>query len=171
MADSYGTDCGVTGMKNYLHIFIKGRLVLFLIVYLTILYTSDSAKNIPMDQIAQTMEQDSAIVSLNQETRADLKHYYQTDDRDIDGYFFYKAASPMAVEEICIMKANDNDQAAALLESANSHLSSQKQVFEGYGTDQMALLNNAVVGKKGNYVYYMCGADAQNWRLTFLSLI
>ena len=113
-------------MKNYLHIFIKGGLVLFLIVYLTILYTSDSAKNIPMDQIAQTMEQDSAIVSLNQETRADLKHYYQTDDRDIDGYFFYKAASPMAVEEICIMKANDNDQAAALLESANSHLSSQK---------------------------------------------
>ena len=98
-------------MKNYLHIFIKGGLVLFLIVYLTILYTSDSAKNIPMDQIAQTMEQDSAIVSLNQETRADLKHYYQTDDRDIDGYFFYKAASPMAVEEICIMKANDNDQA------------------------------------------------------------
>ena len=77
----------------------------------------------------------------------------------------------MAVEEICIMKANDNDQAAALLESANSHLSSQTQVFEGYGTDQMALLNNAVVGKKGNYVYYMCGADAQNWRLTFLSLI
>ena len=77
--------------------------------------------------------------------------------RDIDGYFFYKAASPMAVEEICIMKANDNDQAAALLESANSHLSSQKQVFEGYGTDQMALLNNAVVGqKRENYVYYMC---------------
>ena len=37
--------------------------------------------------------------------------------------------------------------------------------------DQMALLNNAVVGKKGNYVYYMCGADAQNWRTAFLSMI
>lgn len=23
MADKYGTDCGVKGMKNYLHIFIK----------------------------------------------------------------------------------------------------------------------------------------------------
>ena len=77
----------------------------------------------------------------------------------------------MAVEEICVMKARDNAQAATLLESANSHLSSQKQVFEGYGTDQMALLNNAAVGKKGNYVYYMCGADAQKWRSAFLSLI
>ena len=51
------------------------------------------------------------------------------------------------------------------------YLKYQKQVFEGYGTDQMALLNNAVVGKKGNYVYYMCGADAQNWRTAFLSMI
>ena len=153
MADKYGTDCGVKGMKNYLHIFIKGAFVLFLIAYLTVLYTSDSAKN------------------LNKEARSDLKHYYQTDDRNIDGYFFYKAASPMAVEEICIMKATDNTQANTLLENANAHLSGQKQVFEGYGTDQMALLNNAVVGKKGNYVYYMCGADAQNWRTAFLSMI
>ena len=59
MADKYGTDCGVKGMKNYLHIFIKGAFVLFLIAYLTVLYTSDSAKNVPMEQIAQTMEQDS----------------------------------------------------------------------------------------------------------------
>ena len=55
MADKYGTDCGVKGMKNYLHIFIKGAFVLFLIAYLTVLYTSDSAKNVPMEQIAQTM--------------------------------------------------------------------------------------------------------------------
>lgn len=158
-------------MKNYIHIVGKGGLVLFLAAYLTVLYTSDSAKNIPMEQISQTMEQNQDIVSLNQETRSDLKRYYQTDDRSIDGYFFYKAASPMAVEEICIMKARDSEQANTLLESANSHLSSQKQVFEGYGTDQMALLNNAIVAKKGNYVYYMCGADAQNWRTAFLSLI
>ena len=171
MAHTHGTDSGVTGMKKYLHIIIKSGLVIFLAAYLTILYTSDSARNVPMDTIAQSMEQDSEITSLNQETRTDLKHYYQTDDRSIDGYFFYKAASPMAVEEICIMKARDSAQAAALLESANSHLSSQKQVFEGYGTDQMALLNNAVTGKKGNYVYYICGASAQKWRSAFLSLI
>ncbi len=171
MADTHGTDSGVTGMKNYLHIMIKSGFILSLVVYLAALYSSDSAKNVPMDTIAQSMEQDASITSLNKEDRTDLKHYYQTDDRSIDGYFFYKAASPMAVEEICIMKAKDSTQAAELLESANSHLSSQKQVFEGYGTDQMALLNNAVTGKKGNYVYYMCGADAQSWHSAFLSLI
>ena len=51
MADTHGTDSGVTGMRNYLHIFIKSGLVLFLIAYLTVLYTSDSAKNIPMQTL------------------------------------------------------------------------------------------------------------------------
>ena len=37
MADTHGTDSGVTGMRNYLHIFIKSGLVLFLIAYLTVL--------------------------------------------------------------------------------------------------------------------------------------
>ena len=101
-----------------------------------------------MEQIAQTMEQNSDITSLNKEARSDLKHYYQTDDRNIDGYFFYKAASPMAVEEICIMRPLTIPRQILCLKMQNAHLSGQKQVFEGYGTDQMALLNNAVVGKK-----------------------
>ena len=37
MADSHGTDSGVTGMKKYLHIIIKGGLVIFLAAYLTVL--------------------------------------------------------------------------------------------------------------------------------------
>lgn len=153
------------------HFIIKSAMVIFLVIYLGALYNSDNAKNIPVDQIAQVLEQEQSITSLNQEGRTDLKHYYQTDDRDLDGYFFYKSASPMAVEEISIMKAQNRGQADSLLQSAQAHLSSQKQVFEGYGTDQMSLLNNAVVGKKGNYVYYMCGADAQSWRSAFLDLI
>ena len=162
MAHTYGTGSGVTDMKINKHILIKTGLVILLVIYLTALYSSDNARNIPMDQIAQSMEKDQAIIALNKETRADLKRYYQTEERDIDGFFFYKASSPMAVEVICIMKAKDRAQA---------HLSSQKNVFEGYGTDQMALLNNAAVGKKGNYVYYMCGADAHSWQHAFLSLI
>lgn len=177
MAYPYGTGSGVIGMKKTgrsntdIHTFIKAGLVILLVVYLTLLYTADNAKNIPIEQITASMESDETITSLNKEERTDLKHYYQVDERDIDGYFFYKAASPMAVEEICIMKAKNSGQAATLLESAQPHLSSQKNVFEGYGTDQMALLNNALVGKKGNYVYYMCGADAASWRSAFLALI
>ena len=135
MAYPYGTGSGVTGMKKTgrsntdIHTFIKAGLVILLVVYLTLLYTADNAKNIPIEQITASMESNETITSLNKEERTDLKHYYQVDERDIDGYFFYKAASPMAVEEICIMKAKNSGQAATLLESVRSRRCQLAQCF------------------------------------------
>lgn len=162
-------------MKQSRQIFpfiIKTAMVLLLSAYLITLYLSDSAKNIPMESIASAMEEKyTDITSLSKCGRVDLKRFYQIDENSVDGYFFYKAPSPMAVEEILILKANNKTQANALLESAQGHLTSQKNIFEGYGTDQMALLNEAIVESKGNYVFYMCGAGASAWRDTFLNLI
>lgn len=96
MAYPYGTGSGVTFMKKTAktdkHFFIKGAMVLFLVIYLGTLYNSDNARNVPVEQIAQVLEQDQNITSLNQEGRTDLKHYYQTDDRDLDGYFFLQSS-------------------------------------------------------------------------------
>lgn len=150
---------------------IKAAMVLFLCVYLTLLYTSDSARNVPMEEISSEMVADTSISLLKKRGRSDLKRYYQIDEAGVDGYLFYKAESPMSVDEILIVKAMNKSQADTLLESAESHLAAQKKVFEGYGTDQMALLGNAVVEKKGNYVFYICGAKASELRDSFLSLI
>ncbi|MDO4679123.1 MAG: DUF4358 domain-containing protein [Blautia sp.] len=158
-------------MKINKSLIIKTAMVLFLSVYLILLYTSDSAKNVPMDEISAEMVADTSISVLKKRGRTDLRRYYQVDEASVDGYLFYKAESPMSVDEIFIVKALNKTQAATLLESAQSHLDAQKKIFEGYGTDQMALLNSAVVEKKGNYVYYICGSNASELRSSFLSLI
>ena len=158
-------------MKINKSLIIKTAMVLFLSVYLILLYTSDSAKNVPMDEISAEMVADTSISVLKKRGRTDLRRYYQVDEASVDGYLFYKAESPMSVDEIFIVKALNKTQAATLLESAQSHLDAQKKIFEGYGTDQMALLNSAVVEKKGNYVYYICSSNASELRSSFLSLI
>lgn len=158
-------------MKINKSLIIKTAMVLFLSVYLILLYTSDSAKNVPMDEISAEMVADTSISVLKKRGRTDLRRYYQVDEANVDGYLFYKAESPMSVDEIFIVKALNKTQAATLLENAQSHLDAQKKIFEGYGTDQMALLNSAVVEKKGNYVYYICGSNASELRSSFLSLI
>ena len=158
-------------MKINKSLILKTAMVLFLSVYLILLYTSDSAKNVPMDEISAEMVADTSISVLKKRGRTDLRRYYQVDEASVDGYLFYKAESPMSVDEIFIVKALNKTQAATLLESAQSHLDAQKKIFEGYGTDQMALLNSAVVEKKGNYVYYICGSNASELRSSFLSLI
>lgn len=58
MAYPYGTGSGVTFMKKTAktdkHFFIKGAMVLFLVIYLGTLYNSDNARNVPVEQIAHS---------------------------------------------------------------------------------------------------------------------
>ena len=150
---------------------IKSVLVIFLVVYLGRLYVSDYAADVSMDKISAALEQVSGVTDLSEPGVSGLRRFYQIDENDIDSYFFRKAASPMSVDEVLVVKANSSSEAGAYLEAAQAHLESQKNIFEGYGTDQMALLGEASVEKRGAYVWYFCGENAQELRQALLSMI
>lgn len=150
---------------------IKSVMVIFLVVYLGRLYVSDYAADASMDKISAALEQVSGVTDLSEPGVSGLRRFYQIDEDDIDSYFFRKAASPMSVDEVLVVKANSSSEASAYLEAAQAHLESQKNIFEGYGTDQMALLGEASVEKRGAYVWYFCGENAQELRQALLSMI
>ena len=124
-----------------------------------------------MVKISAALEQVSGVTDLSEPGVSGLRRFYQIDENDIDSYFFRKAASPMSVDEVLVVKANSSSEASAYLEAAQAHLESQKNIFEGYGTDQMALLGEASVEKRGVYVWYFCGENAQELRQALLSMI
>ena len=150
---------------------LKSVMVIFLVVYLGRLYVSDYAPDISTDQLSASLEQVSGVPDLSEPGVSGLRRFYQIDENDIDSYFFRKAASPMSVDEVLVVKANSSSEASAYLEAAQAHLKSQKNIFEGYGTDQMALLGEASVEKRGAYVWYFCGENAQELRQALLSMI
>ena len=158
-------------MKSTQKLIIKVVMVVFLVAYLGYLYASDSARNVPVETIAARMESIPSVSELQKRGRADLKRYYSIEDPDTDGYVFYKAVSPMSVNELLIVKSPDKNTANRFLECVEAHLESQENVFGAYGTDQMALLSDASVGSKGNYVYYICGPDSPAWYKEFMNLI
>ena len=150
---------------------LKSVMVIFLVVYLGRLYVCDYAADVSMDKISAALEQVSGVTDLSEPGVSGLRRFYQIDENDIDSYFFRKAASPMSVDEVLVVKANSSSEAGAYLEAAQAHLESQKNIFEGYGTDQMALLGEASVEKRGAYVWYFCGENAQELRQALLSMI
>lgn len=150
---------------------LKSVMVIFLVVYLGRLYVSDYAADVSMDKISAALEHVSGVTDLSEPGVSGLRRFYQIDKNDIDSYFFRKAASPMSVDEVLVVKANSSSEAGAYLEAAQAHLESQKNIFEGYGTDQMALLGEASVEKRGAYVWYFCGENAQELRQALLSMI
>lgn len=157
--------------RERLHIIIKVLFSVALLGYVIALCLSDSARDVPMKDITSAMTDKADLTGLNECGKTELIRFYGLQEKNLKGFFFYKAPSPMAVDEILIVKCNSKEEARQVLESMQSRLDSQKNIFEGYGTDQIALLNEAVVASKGNYAFYMCGKNVSKWRDLFLSLI
>ena len=158
-------------MQTAKDLIIKIIMILFLAVFLAWIYTSDSAKDVPIEEIASRMEEIESVTEMQKRDKGDLQRNYSISDTDTDGYIYYKNLSPMSVNELLIIKAPSKAQADSFLEAAESHKESQENVFGSYGTDQMALLGEASVESRGNYVWYMCGPDAARWLETFTEII
>ena len=97
---------------------IKSVMVIFLVVYLGRLYVSDYAADVSMDKISAALEQVSGVTDLSEPGVSGLRRFYQIDENDIDSYFFRKAASPMSVDEVLVVKANSSSEAGAYLEAS-----------------------------------------------------
>ncbi len=158
-------------MNKNIRLLLKVLSVLTLFAYLSMLYFSNYAKNIPMEKITSHMEQISDITALQKRGKADLQRYFKIADAPDSEFFFYKAVSPMSVDEVMIIKARSRQEAEQYYENAEAHLESQKNIFGAYGTDQMGLLGEAVVSSRGNYVFYFCGSNASTWSEALLDLI
>lgn len=150
---------------------IKVGTIVFLAVYLGFVCMKDRTREVPIDTIKSNMEKDKTVAELKQEDEIQLRRFYGLEGESLEGVLFYKAESPMAVDELLIVRARDKKQAADVQESAEKHLEEQKKSFEGYGAAQTALLSEAYVENKGKYVIYAAGENAGNWREKFWNLV
>ncbi len=155
--------------KEIIPTLIKLCFVVVFICFAAFLVLSDHANDISIEKLGTYMTTHADLTDMEACSKSELMHYYQLQESDTDGYFYYKNPSTMSVDEILIIKCTSRDQAAEILTAMQSHLDSQKEIFDGYGTNQISLLNSAFLETKGNYAFYMCGENAQNWRDLLLS--
>ena len=150
---------------------LKVATVLLLGAYLVFLCTRGLAKDIPVEDIQAWVAEEKTITELSECGDLELRRFYGLDGGTLEGYVFYKAESPMIVDEFLVAKASGQEQAKQALASAQQHLADQKKSFEGYGVSQIAQLKKAEVLMQGNYVIYAAGDHAKQWKDDFMNLI
>lgn len=91
-----------------------------------------------------------------------FKKFYGLNAGDYDGVIFYKPVSGMDAQEMLIVRLKNRSQSEHVVQAIEQRLASQKNSFEGYGVEQMALLENAVLDARGNYVFYIVHEEAGN---------
>ena len=100
-----------------------------------------------------------------------LAMYLDTDIDKIDAFSMYICGSGGFADEVGIFRMKSADDCSALVDLINDRIEKRKTDFEDYNPDEAEKLGNAVVGSKGNYVYYAVTPDSSKAEQIFKDFI
>lgn len=159
------------GQNGLLFFVVKTALLGFLAVYIGILFYAETTKDVGIDQIRDAMQQESAVSALVPGDANTWKRSFSLQADNYPNAVLYTADSMMDVSELLIVKTDDTAQLDTLEAAVRRHLEDQKNKFDRYGTNQMELLEHAVILEKGNYFFYGVSEQVERWEEVFLSCI
>ena len=109
------------------------------------------------DAVAPTVQSENM-----QEADAQLaKRLYGLNPADYEGFYLLAPVSNMDAEELLLVKLKDVSGGEALKAAAEARLETQKNAFDGYGTNQFALLSNhASIELRGNFFLFVVSEHA-----------
>lgn len=146
-------------------------LIVFLAAYVAWIFLKDTSKDVDMNDIAATVAQECQLGDLEEGDANTLKRYFSLDGAEYEGYIVYTADSVMNVDELLIVKVSDSSQLGTLETVVNNRLEEQIRNFDGYGTNQSELLQNAIILERGDYFFYGVSENVEQWEDVFLSCI
>lgn len=138
--------------------------VLVLFVFIGFLLFDDVPDNVSLSSIEEALEQTDVFPgNMQPADNIRIRRLYGLNVNDYPEVLSYIPESSMDVDELLIVHVADESELANVKAAMESRLSSQKTSFDGYGTDQTQLLNEADIKTRGNYIWFAAGKDHADW--------
>ncbi len=149
----------------------KGIFVLILIVFLTMIYADGSSRDVPMTDIEKQLLESTDMNKMVKCSNRNLMQFFGLDYEQYDSHIYYKGTEALSVDEVLVIKAFSKNDLNNVKDAVENRIDTQITTFEGYGPKQVALLKNAVVTTKGNYLFYAVCDDAEKIEEVFEHVI
>lgn len=96
-----------------------------------------------------------------------IRRLYGLQPADYEGVTLYYPVTNMGAEEILVIKLSDMSQQESVVAALEQRIAAQINVFEGYGAEQTALLQSAIVDVQGNYILLAVHPNGEAARSAF----
>ena len=124
-----------------------------------------------MDTIEHSLKTETDLGSMTRCSNRQLMQFIGLDYSNYQSYIYYKSKEALGVDELLIVKAHNRDDLTAVQDAVEQRIADQIQAFSGYGPDQVAELKNAVIYKRGNYLFYCTAKDPDQYEGVFRHVI
>lgn len=149
----------------------KAVFVVILIIFLFGVYARAGAKDVPMKEIEKQLTAKTDITQMAKCDNRNLMQFFGLDYEQYDSHLYYKGKEALSVDEVLIIKVHEKTDLDGVKDAVEKRIDSQKATFDGYGPAQVALLSNAVMITRGNYLFYCTGKNAEELEEVFCDVI
>ena len=135
-------------------------LVLLLAGVMFLLLYKKEPENVRLEQVRRAIASSCDLTGMEEARDMRLKRAFGFGEADYEEYLYYAPVNTLSVDEVLIVKTGSTSQASRIRAGIEARIAAEKTAFDGYGTEQIALLNNAKLVEDGPYIVYACGAHA-----------
>ena len=121
--------------------------------------------------LREQAEQAMDLTGMRQADAQLLRRLYGLNGGELAGWALWTSEDNMAVEELLLAECVSEAQAEQVREALEARRSTQIQNFEGYGPEQVRLLEDSIVEVRGVYVLFVVSEQAREVKDAFLSAL
>lgn len=150
---------------------LKWLFVAALCVFLYFILSANRESRAAFSDVQEAVISAADLTPMAEGDNQTLKRLYGLSASDYENVLLYYPTTNMGAEELLLIQLKDLSQQQAVKDAIESRLDTQKKSFDGYGVDQYAMLEKAVVEVQGNYILLVVANDPAPVRKAFLGAL
>lgn len=150
---------------------LKWAMLLLLIGFLVLQMGQGKLSNTAFEEMSAAVTEGLDLSQMQPADNQMLKRLYGLDPSVYEGCLLYYPTTNMGAEELLLVKLSDIAQQETVETAIQARLTAQKTSFDGYGIEQMELLEHCVIEVRGNYVLFIVHAEANAVRQAFVDAL
>lgn len=145
----------------------KVLLVALLVVLLSALIHG-SKWNADFEELEARVEAELNMVDMKQGDEQLLRRLYGLNAGELKNWVLYTAQDNMDVEELLLIEVAKEGQMDLVRQAAEKRVQTQQNNFEGYGPEQLKLIEKYVLREAEPYVLFVISKDAELIKAEFV---
>lgn len=145
------------------------KLLLFCILVVFLGWVArEQGREVEFSKLAEEVTNPLEPERLQQGDEQLLRRLYGLNGSELKHWMLYTSVDNMDVEELLLVECRTQEQLEQVEEAVEDRIDLQKHNFEGYGPEQVQLIEQSVIGERSLYLLFVISEEAEEVREGFL---
>ena len=125
------------------------------------LYPILRVKTADMDAIRNDLDKyytNQDLVEVGDKKR--LSNLYYINENEVEDFVSYTPRTNMDVEEVLVLKVNENKNVSEIKEKINKRLQKQGESFKNYRPEKYKVIEDAILEQEGQYLIFIVSENS-----------